>query len=177
VHVLGVQPWLSLEAYADSVPQNWTWLSFAPTLLAALFGTLAYVRWWLLPVVGILWAGLTLTTDSADIDVRDGGRSFMADPFNLQALPSDARLGADPVLGQAVNIVTFYAGSRGVDTVSADEAPESVDVLFTRFFVTAPEDDGARQIAVTDGTTIHAWVYPGEVQDQLAREGLLVEVP
>ena len=177
VHVLGVEPWLSLEAYADSVPQNWLWLAWLPTLLCALLGTLAFVRWWLLPVLGALWTGLTITTDLSDVDVLAGDRSYVADPYHMSDLPPEARIGADPELGQDLNMLAFYSGSRSIAWVEGRDAPASVDVFYAPFRVTSPEEHGARRLAGTESEHVVGWVMPGPVQDELARDGQLVEAP
>jgi hypothetical protein len=177
VHVLGIEPWLSLEHYGDGEPQNWAWLSALPALLCVLLGALAFIRWWLLPVFAVLITGLTISTDEIDLDIRHGSRPVLEDPFGIGSFPEGVRFGADPALRQNLNMLTYYAGGRQIVAVPVDQGRERVDVIFLSFFIEVPEDDDARQLRSTEGGAVTAWVYPGDLQDQLARDDLLVETP
>ncbi|WP_084101424.1 hypothetical protein [Demequina sp. NBRC 110051] len=173
VHIAGVAPWLSLANYADSGAQNWLWLSYEPAVVALLLGVLAWIGYWLLPTLAVLWVGLTYAGDTRGIGIVQGPREAGdGEPVGMQ-FPDQVAIGADPRLGQRINSLAMAYGDRPIMIIDSDEALGEVDVIYTRAQDPAPAEDGAMVLTEADAGLQVMWVYPGPLQDQLQAEGRL----
>lgn len=177
VHVLGISPWLSLEAYANGEDQSWGMIVLTGLVLTSLVLVLGLIRLWLLPILAVLWMGLSIAHDIQGIDVRSGDRSSASDSLGLDFadLPAGATVGFDQNLGVQGNIVVFDANPRLVLKVDALEPPDGVDVVYVGWFAANSAPPGTKVLAPTVGKKFVGWVFPGEVARQLDAEGLLVD--
>ncbi len=179
VHVPGVAPWLSTGNYSEQGDQNWMWLSTLPTLIAALFALLALVRFWLIPVLALMWVTLGLLHDQGTADLLVGDRSVNADPLGVSDLPQSARLGATSDLQSGANALVFFADQRQgqVALVDGPDAVGQVDLLWGSYKAPGPLAAGAKVHSERGSGSIVLWVYPGTVFDELASQGKLQDKP
>ena len=144
--------------------------------LTVLVLVLALIRLWVLPILAVLWMWLSIAQDIQGIDVRSGDRSPSSDSLglNLALLPGGSTVGFDQNLGIEGNIMVFDAAPRRVEKVDAHAPPHGVDVVYVGWFAATNPPHGVKVLAPTVGKKFVAWVFPGEVAQQLDAEGLLV---
>lgn len=176
VHVLGISPWLSLDAYANGKEQSWGLIVLTGIVLALLVVVLGLIRLWLLPVVAVLWMWLSIAQDIQRIDVNSGDRDPTSDSLglNLGLIPAGARVGIDQNLGVEGNILVFDADPRLVARVDSHSPPDGVDVVYVGWFASNNPPPGVKVLAPTVGKKFVVWVFLGEAARQLDAERLLV---
>lgn len=175
LHVLGVSPWLSIERWIAGEPQDWTYLATLATGLAAIVCVLAWVRWVVVPILAALWGGLTLAHDQV-LDIRDGERNADGAAPGIEYVPADTVLGIDERLGQQRNRIVFGSGSHETRPVDlADMGASGTELAYGYFVSEEPVESGAAVMTPTMNSTIVAWIYPGQLFDELEARQLLSE--
>lgn len=175
VHVLGVSPWLSWDRYGDGKSQDWGGIVLIGISLALLVMTLGLLRVWVLPVLAALWMWLSIAQDVQGIDVRSGDRDPASDGWGLGVLPRGATIGIDRDSGEWANLLVFDADHQDVQRVDVLSPPREVDVVYVYWSQANEAPPGVKVLKSTEGAQFIAWVEPGELQQRLDAEGLLVE--
>lgn len=174
LHSMGISPWLSLDDFVSGRPQPWLLLCAFAVGLTAFVLAFAWFRATVLPVLLAFWAGLSVAHDAMAIDVRIGGRSGSVDYHGLQSLPEGIQIGVDENLGLTQNFIYFASGDHPVVRVDMEDVPDDVEVVYSAFINADAPADGARMLTTSAQMTVVAWVYPGELYNELDAEGLLV---
>ncbi|WP_062293356.1 hypothetical protein [Demequina phytophila] len=174
MHILGVSPWLNLNTFAEGGQQEWPLLVGVTITLTALVLAVAHFRAIVVPVVAALFMLLSMAHDSIAIDVRDGSRPADASVSGLSDLPAAVPIGASADLGTLINGLIFNSGDHPVEVVDVDDIPVGIEVVYTSSSDARPYYDGAEALIPSIGASMLAWVYPGEVFDELDRQGLLM---
>jgi hypothetical protein len=175
MHVLGVSPWLRLDAYVEGVPQKWGAIVLTGLVLTMLVLALGLMRVWVLPILAALWMWLAIGHDVQGIDNRSGVRNGSAECLGLDLLPVGLTIGVDPSLGPRANMLVFAADPRPAVIADPLAPPDGIDVIYVARRLTVAVPAGVRVLQPTASGQCVAWVYPGEVADRLDAAGLLVD--
>lgn len=173
-HILGIAPWLSTEAVVLEEPQEWLLLCVMSVVFTALAVALMVVRAALVPVLGAAWLSLAVAYDTGQIDGGSGTRSIDADPLGMAAIPADQTVGVDAAVRLNLNPVTFASDGRTVILVDLEAGDAVPDVVYASILAAPARDAGARVLETSAGGALVAWIYPGDLYDQLDAEGLLL---
>ncbi|MDN4473342.1 hypothetical protein [Demequina zhanjiangensis] len=175
MHVFGVAPWLSTERYGNGEMQNWGTIVGVGLLLTVAVGVLSLVRSAVVPGLLVIWAAITLGYDAMSPALRSDARSSDDTPLPQEILNSGEVLWLDPGSGTEGNSVVFGARDLVVSVSAYDDLPEDVAVYIAPFSVQDPADVGG--LLWGDGAQglLNLWVFPGPLQDDLLRQGLVAE--
>lgn len=171
MHVLGLSPWLNIEAYAEGEPQSWTYIVLTGLALTVLVLAIALMRVWVIPTLAILWMWLSIAQDDQGIDPGLGARNPAADHYSLGLIPPDATVGIDKNLDATANLIAFAAYPRHVVKVDPAAPPDGVDVVYLLFLHTTEPPPGVTLLEPTRSQRFEAWIYPGALADRLAASG------
>jgi len=175
MHVLGISPWLSINAFVNGEPQPWLMLCALSLVLTCVVLVLAWFRSASVVVLAVGWAALSVAHDSV-IDLRDGGRAADSNVGAIRDLPASAEVAIDRDLGYIVNMFVFDGRTREVALIDVADRSGTLDVLYARPDDRRPRDDGALVFIPSLRTDAVAWVYPGPVFDELESAGQLVSL-
>ncbi|WP_084126570.1 hypothetical protein [Demequina sp. NBRC 110054] len=174
LHVLGVAPWLSLDAWAEDRAQSWLLITGITVALTAAVLAAALWRGAVAPVLLIGWTAISLWHDVLGLDIRDGRQlSHYSVPGVYSYLEDDDHVGIDRSLGSLGNMLYFTSDGQPLDLVDIDDVPEGMQVVYSWKWETAPAEQGARMLSTGETGTQAAWIYPGEVFDTLLAQGAL----
>jgi hypothetical protein len=175
LHVLGVTPWLRLDAYADGRDQQWHVIVLTGVALTLLLLALGLIRAWVIPTVAALWIWLSIAQDIQGIDLRLGDRGPIDEAFGMTLLPAGSTIGVDRNAGNVTNFIVFGADSLTVIQVDPRDPPEGVELVYVSWLDGTDAPQGVNILGQTLGSPLVAWVHPGDLWRELYAQGLLAE--
>jgi len=175
VHILGITPWLRLDAYANGRDQAWGVIVMTGIGLTVLLLALGFIRVWVLPTLALLWLWLSLAQDAQGIDLRAGDRGSILGVPGLELFPTGTPVGVDQDLGLQANELIFAADPTRLVKVDALRPPNGVDVVYVSWLRANDAPLGVKLLAPTMGSPTVAWIEPGHLADRLEAASLLLE--
>ncbi len=180
-HVPGVAYLLDPVGAVRGDPESWAMVAFVGTAAAVAVAAASLRRWAAVALAGVWFAGLTLWTDVRIFDHFE--ESMRAEPGIAQAVASidtSVDMFVDISAGDAVvagNRLTFWMAPR--DYIYMDPRNDLSDV---QMFLGTPDSEtarayGAREYLPASGGNLAVWIMPGDLQDELAEQGLLESAP
>ncbi|WP_152648094.1 hypothetical protein [Demequina sediminicola] len=173
LHVMGISPWLNIDAFVWGEPQDWGTLAALTVGLTLAVIVVAWFSTAVVLVLALFWSGLSVAHDQGAIDIRDADRSPDSDRLGVATLAPDQLIGIAEQIGQARNPVIYAAGSRPTIIVDIEEPPEGVELVYASALAGEPRADGAEIYSPSLQTLTVGWVYPGDLAEDFEMQGLL----
>jgi len=174
-HVLGITPWLRLDAYANGRDQSWGVIVLTGIALTLSILALGFIRVWVVPTIAALWIWLSIAQDIQGIDLRLGNRGPITDAMGINILPDGVAAGIDKDMGDLGNFVVFGSGAHPIERVDPLHPPQGMDFVYVPWLRANDAPSGVKIFAPTLGLAFVCWVEPGELQDRMGAQGLLVD--
>jgi len=174
-HVLGLTPWLRLDAYANGRDQSWGVIVLTGIALTILLLVLGFIRVWVVPTLAVLWIWLSIAQDAQGIDIRLGNRAPIMDALGINILPEGVAAGIDKDMGDLGNFVVFESGAHPIESVDPLNPPRGMDFVYVSRMHASEAPPGVKIFAPTVDLAFVCWVEPGELQDRMGAQGLLVD--
>jgi hypothetical protein len=176
IHVAGVVQYLSLENYANDLPEPWVRITAVAAGIGIIVAAAAYVRASAL-VLGVTFAAFSYFVDGGVVDVYDSRlRMTPSAESAFDAVPAGERIGFEPRLGGVGNELQFNLHPRPLERVELESIPDGMTVVVVPYGDSSPADGGALPLVGGSNLNYTIWIYPGEVFNQLAKSGELVEL-
>jgi hypothetical protein len=143
--------------------------------LTLLILALGFIRVWVVPTVAVLWIWLSFAQDIQGVDLRLGPRVPISDYLGVNLLPPGSAIGVEKEMGAPGNLVVFGASPTAVVQVDPFDPPPGIDLVYVSWLRAKDAPAGVKILKQTMGSSVVAWVEPGELARQLDARGLLVE--
>lgn len=174
VHVLGITPWLRLDAYANGRDQSWDVIVLTGIALTFLLLALGFIRVWVVPTLAILWIWLSIAQDVQGVDIGLGARDPISSALGIQILPKGEVAGIDTNMDELGNFVVFGGDPHSFEKVDSLHPPNGMDFVYVSWLRANDAPPGVKIFAPTLGLPFVLWVEPGALQSRMDDQGLLV---